>query len=131
MSKRKKKKKRFKKFAKFPIPGEVVGALEEQRESFREKFGREPGPEDPVFFDPDADEPRLLDPNKMKGAMLEAAHNAGLKTATIEFIERNFDKDAAFECPQCGTEIVAWALAHPICPQCSHRSMKRKIVVTK
>ncbi|NEC23601.1 hypothetical protein [Streptomyces parvus] len=31
--------------------------LKDQREWFREKFGREPGPDDPLFFDPDADEP--------------------------------------------------------------------------
>lgn len=28
------------------------------REAFRAKFGREPGPDDPVFFDPEADDPR-------------------------------------------------------------------------
>jgi hypothetical protein len=30
------------------------------REAFRAKFGREPGPDDPVFFDPEADDPRRL-----------------------------------------------------------------------
>jgi hypothetical protein len=30
------------------------------REAFRVKFGREPGPDDPVFFDPEADDPRRL-----------------------------------------------------------------------
>jgi hypothetical protein len=28
------------------------------REAFRVKFGREPGPDDPAFFDPEADDPR-------------------------------------------------------------------------
>jgi hypothetical protein len=31
-----------------------------QEQFFREKFGRDPGPEDPIFFDPEADEPRPL-----------------------------------------------------------------------
>jgi hypothetical protein len=29
--------------------------MQQQLQAFREKFGREPGPEDPIFFDPDAD----------------------------------------------------------------------------
>ncbi len=39
---------------------EVATALESQMERFREKFGRDPGPDDPIFFDPDADSPRPL-----------------------------------------------------------------------
>ena len=49
------------------IPGEharvidlnegAVEALEQQRQLFIEKFGREPGPNDPIFFDADEDEP--------------------------------------------------------------------------
>lgn len=31
--------------------------VESQLQRFREKFGRDPGPNDPVFFDPDAAEP--------------------------------------------------------------------------
>lgn len=32
--------------------------MERQAGRFREKFGRDPRPEEPIFFDPDADEPR-------------------------------------------------------------------------
>jgi len=35
--------------------------LEALRREFRERFGRDPGPDDPVFFDPSAEEPRTLD----------------------------------------------------------------------
>jgi hypothetical protein len=38
--------------------------LDLQLQAFRTKFGREPGPDDPVFFDPEADEPRPLDREK-------------------------------------------------------------------
>lgn len=34
--------------------------IEQQLELFRDKFGREPEPEDPIFFDPEADQPELM-----------------------------------------------------------------------
>jgi len=37
---------------------ELHNALQTQFEAFKRKFGRNPGPGDPVFFDPDADVPR-------------------------------------------------------------------------
>jgi hypothetical protein len=40
---------------------EVHDALLRQRAAFRAKFGRDPGPNDPVFFDPDKDEPTPID----------------------------------------------------------------------
>lgn len=42
------------------LPPEAVAALREQEANFREKFGRDPGPDDPLFFNPDADEPELM-----------------------------------------------------------------------
>jgi len=124
-------KERFKKSTSFPVNKQMADALQKQLERFRRKFGREPGPNDPIFFDPDADEPRPADNMKLKAAMLEAAHQAGLRKATIDFIEDNYDNDASFECPECGTEIIAWALAHPICPECNYESMNRKLIVAK
>ncbi len=38
----------------------VKEAMEKQLEAFRRKFGRDPGPDDPVFFDPGAEEPTPL-----------------------------------------------------------------------
>lgn len=35
-------------------------SFEQQARLFREKFGREMGPHDPVLFDPHADEPRRM-----------------------------------------------------------------------
>ncbi|MDQ4092790.1 MAG: hypothetical protein M3143_05115 [Actinomycetota bacterium] len=34
--------------------------MESQARRFQDKFGRDPRPEDPIFFDPDAEEPRPL-----------------------------------------------------------------------
>jgi hypothetical protein len=42
--------------AETPTGRELSQAWEQQRAALVEKFGRDPGPEDPVFFDPDADE---------------------------------------------------------------------------
>jgi hypothetical protein len=49
---------------------ELADALRDQRERFREKFGRDPEPDDPLFFDPDADEPLPADPDKMMTAFI-------------------------------------------------------------
>jgi len=57
---------------------EAMELLEEQRNLFREKFGREPGPHDSVFFDPDADKPQPMPP--LDPAVLEAlAVEAGVR----------------------------------------------------
>ncbi len=65
---------------------EVEEAMREQRALFVEKFGREPGPEDPIFFDPDADEPTPLGVSgemAMWEDMMAAAEEAGLDPALI------------------------------------------------
>ncbi|HEV2357765.1 MAG TPA: hypothetical protein VGZ23_09175 [bacterium] len=41
-----------------PLTPEVVAALKDLRDAFTRKFGRPPGPDDPLFFNPDADAPR-------------------------------------------------------------------------
>jgi hypothetical protein len=38
-------------------PHDLAKVLKALGEPFQSKFGREPGPEDPLFFDPDADKP--------------------------------------------------------------------------
>ncbi|MEU3751760.1 hypothetical protein AB0H17_03180 [Streptomyces olivoreticuli] len=51
-------------------------ALEGQLDAFREKFGREPGPGDPLFFDPDADEPTRLTKEYFDDMMLDMVERA-------------------------------------------------------
>ena len=41
------------------VPPDLAEALKALDGPFREKFGREPVPEDPFFYDPDADQPRV------------------------------------------------------------------------
>ena len=58
------------------VDPDQAAALEAQVRRFEEKFGRPPGPDDPLFFDPDADEPQPVSPTGLEietVAMLEAA----------------------------------------------------------
>lgn len=43
-----------------PAGAMISSAMERQAEAFRKKFDRDPGPDDPVFFDPGADVPVAL-----------------------------------------------------------------------
>lgn len=54
--------------------------MEGQARRFREKFGRDPRPEEPIFFDPDADEPRPLELDTVTHEMTEALREAGQET---------------------------------------------------
>jgi hypothetical protein len=53
-------------------------------EPFRSKFGREPGPGDPLFFDPDADQPQPPTAVQQKviiGAIHQIMLNTGIDPA--------------------------------------------------
>jgi hypothetical protein len=56
---------------------EELDIIREQRERFRQKFGRDPGPNDPVFFDPDASEPAPMPGVDMEADILNALRKAG------------------------------------------------------
>ena len=69
-----------------PMNAEVQRSIEERLRRFREKFGREPGPEDPIFFDPDADTPQPLSKAQqveMMNQTLSAASRAGIRPELI------------------------------------------------
>ncbi len=51
--------------------------LLKQREAFIQKFGRAPGLTEPVFFDPNADDPQPLDADEVTAALLKACKQAG------------------------------------------------------
>src|SRR2546425_8575406 len=61
-----------------PMNKEMVEIIKEQLDAFREKFGREAGPEDPIFFNPDCDTPTPLTAEYMDHMMTEALHRAGI-----------------------------------------------------
>ncbi len=62
---------------------EVSALLDAQLEAFRLKFGRDPGPGDPIFFDPDADTPTPVSVLEMESEMTEIAREAGVDPALI------------------------------------------------
>ncbi len=66
-----------------PLSPETAKALEAQRQRFIEKFGRDWRPDDPIFFDPSADEPRPMVEEVLEQKMLEALHTAGIRPAII------------------------------------------------
>jgi hypothetical protein len=69
-------------FAKqIPLGDDAISILEEQKRKFVEKFGREPGPNDPVFFDaPSSSE-------FFKG-LKEAAKKVGISPALVYATEK-------------------------------------------
>ncbi len=64
-----------------PMSDEMVGIVEEQRRRFVEKYGREPGPEDHVFFDMPPFE-------HVEHAMVEGMKQAGIDPAIVYAFEK-------------------------------------------
>ena len=65
---------------------EMQEAIRSQIRFFREKFGREPEPDDPIFFDPDADTPQFCGPeatDHVTDQMVEAMSAAGIRPEAI------------------------------------------------
>lgn len=54
------------------MPAALLSAVEKQREAFRQKFGRDADPDDPLFFDPDADTPQPRVRNIMLSDIVKA-----------------------------------------------------------
>ena len=71
-----------------PMTPRVHEALLEQRKAFIEKFGREPGPNDPVFFDPDKDVPTPIDPARIDADLEKAIRDAGIDPAKADAIRK-------------------------------------------
>lgn len=61
----------------------ALEVFEELARRFEAKFGRPPGPEDPIFFDPDADEPRPMPAAIVEAAMTKAMHAVGVRPELI------------------------------------------------
>jgi len=62
---------------------ESMDMMQQQLQAFREKFGREPGPDDPIFFDPDADTPQPFRLEKFLEESTEAMVAAGIRPEII------------------------------------------------
>lgn len=58
------------KYRRVRMTKQVSDILDEQMKRFRQKFGRDPRPEDPVLFDEDADEPRPISEDAIEEAIV-------------------------------------------------------------
>jgi hypothetical protein len=67
---------------------QLLGALAHQRQSFIEKFGREPEPNDPVFFDVDSDVSQQLSVEEVRSEMITAMKKAGIPGELIYAYEK-------------------------------------------
>jgi len=80
---RKRKRKNMDESGCRPLSPETAEALKRQHERFVAKFGRPPGPDDPLFFDPSANEPRRAIDEVLDQQLLEAMHKAGVRQEMI------------------------------------------------
>ncbi len=65
------------------VDRDQAAALEAQHRRFEEKFGRPPGPDDPLFFDPDADLPQPMSLPGLETATVGMLEAAGISPAWI------------------------------------------------
>jgi len=68
-------------FKSIPMTDDMKAVLEEQRQKFVEKHGREPGPNDPVFFD-------MPHPEHLEHITVQAMKEAGLDPTFIYAYEK-------------------------------------------
>ena len=75
-------------YRRVPLNKQMIEVLEEQRERFRQKFGRDPRPEDPVLFDDDSDDPRPLSAEKFTRLLVDALKEANARPEIIYAVEK-------------------------------------------
>jgi len=65
-------------------PTELADALAALVRAFEVRFGRPPGPDDPIFFDPDADTPTPIAPAWVHDQLAGAARVAGVDPRSVD-----------------------------------------------
>jgi hypothetical protein len=78
---------------KIKLTPDLAELFEKQRTTFIKKFGREPGPDEPIFFDPDKDTPQPIDLGKVRAALEHAMIRAGIAPARMKEILRRLDSN--------------------------------------
>ena len=71
-----------------PLDDEIAVGLKDQRQRFIEKFGREPGENDPIFFDPESPTLKPIDTEKVQRDMVNAMRKAGIAPDRIYAFEK-------------------------------------------
>jgi hypothetical protein len=70
------------------LDGELAEAMREQHVAFVQKFDREPGRDDPLFFDANADTPQPIKPQEVHIAMLQVMSASGMRPEIIYALEK-------------------------------------------
>ena len=71
-----------------PLAEAARPLLKKQIALFRKKFGRDPRPDEPLFFDPDADVPRRLQLEPMEAEIVRAMNEANIHPRLIYAFEK-------------------------------------------
>ena len=71
------------KYRRVRMTPEVMQLLDQQREAFIKKFGREPRPEDPIFYDEECDRPTPLSQDKIHDTILNALIQANSRPELV------------------------------------------------
>lgn len=66
----------------------MAAMLEDQKRKFIRRFGREPGPNDPVFFDPESPTPKSINPREALASFVEAGMKAGTDPVLLYAVEK-------------------------------------------
>jgi hypothetical protein len=66
-----------------PLEAETTAVMRDQLARFRQRFGRDPGPDDPVFFDPDQDNPTPISADEANREIVQAMVSAGIPPELI------------------------------------------------
>ena len=72
--------------SRIPINRETAEIIAQQKKLFREQFGREPGPDDPLFFDPSVVVPQFLSVETQEDvwkSLLKAAGDSEIDPAIV------------------------------------------------
>jgi hypothetical protein len=72
-----------------PVGRDVMEALEQMRQAFKKKFGRDRRQDEPLLFDPDEDTPKLVDLEKYRRAVIAGMREVGVDPAHIYAFEQS------------------------------------------
>jgi hypothetical protein len=95
------------------VPDEIA-VYREQTAAFRQKFGREMGPDDPFFFDPDADTPQFRGPQDAEFAidfLSRLMAEAGVDSAAIYAFKRTGGLFPSATMPLNANDLLEWNAA--------------------
>ena len=94
-----------------PINLETAAIFDYQREQFVEQFGREPGPDDPIFFDPDFDMPVEMSAARLADVFVKASLAAGVIKTEGEATNLLFDfmENGIRVSPETRAAVAPWA----------------------